>query len=143
MDMVDKRDSHNTNNQTVSDTSLLDKEAEDRERQARDLKAGLHPLKHKLVFWYTRRNPGVRTQTSYEESIKRLVDFSTVEGFWICYCHFARPSSLPSPTDLHLFKEGIRPLWEDSANCNGGKWIIRFKKAVSGRFWEDLVGLLW
>lgn len=57
----------------------------------------------------------------------------------MCYCHLARPSSLPSPTDLHLFKEGIRPLWEDSANCNGGKWIIRFKKAVSGRFWEDLV----
>lgn len=28
---------------------------------------------------------------------------------------------------------------QDSANCNGGKWIIRFKKAVSGRFWEDLV----
>lgn len=67
------------------------------------------------------------------------MDFSSVEGFWVSYCHLARPSSLPSPTDLHLFKEGIRPLWEDSANCNGGKWIIRFKKVVSGRFWEDLV----
>ncbi|KAJ6763086.1 hypothetical protein OIU79_023765 [Salix purpurea] len=83
--------------------------------------------------------PGVRTQTSYEDNIKKIVEFSTVEGFWVCYCHLARPSLLPSPTDLHLFKEGIRPLWEDSANCNGGKWIIRFKKVVSGRFWEDLV----
>ncbi|KAJ6854886.1 hypothetical protein NC651_039753 [Populus alba x Populus x berolinensis] len=27
---------------------------------------------------------------------------------------------------------------KDSANCNGGEWIIRFKKVVSGRFWEDL-----
>ncbi|KAI3690763.1 hypothetical protein L2E82_48970 [Cichorium intybus] len=52
---------------------------------------------------------------------------------------FAPPSSLPRPTDLHLFKQGIRPLWEDSANYKGGNWIIRFKKAVSGRFWEDLV----
>uniref|UniRef100_A0A803MN63 mRNA cap-binding protein n=1 Tax=Chenopodium quinoa TaxID=63459 RepID=A0A803MN63_CHEQI len=152
MDMVEKNNA--INNQGVADNSLLDGEAEDRERQARDLKAGLHPLRHKFVFWYTRRAPGVRTQTPYEESIKRLVDFSTVEGFWVCYCHFARPSTLPSPTDLHLFKDGIRPLWElvlsflltivvilykDSANCNGGKWIIRFKKAVSGRFWEDLV----
>ncbi|KAL5122822.1 Eukaryotic translation initiation factor NCBP [Glycine soja] len=110
------------------------------ERQARELKAGLHPLKqHKFVFWYTRRTPGVRNQTSYEDNIKKIVEFSTVEGFWVCYCHLARPASLPSPTDLHLFKEGIRPLWEDSANCNGGKWIIRFKKVVSGRFWEDLV----
>uniref|UniRef100_A0A2N9FBW2 mRNA cap-binding protein n=1 Tax=Fagus sylvatica TaxID=28930 RepID=A0A2N9FBW2_FAGSY len=89
------------------DSNNYNKEGEDfRERQARDLKAGLHPLK--------------------------------VEGFWVCYCHLARPSSLPSPTDLHLFKDGIRPLWEDSANFNGGKWIIRFKKIVSGRFWEDL-----
>lgn len=32
-------------------------------------------------------------------------------------------------------------IWKDSANCNGGKWIIRFKKAVAGRFWEDLVKL--
>ncbi|KAD4384321.1 hypothetical protein E3N88_24489 [Mikania micrantha] len=121
--------------------------SEDRERQSRELKAGLHPLKvfldmltlNKFVFWYTRRTPGVRTQTSYEDNMKQIMDFSTVEGFWVCYCHLARPSSLPSPTDLHLFKQGIRPLWEDSANCNGGKWIIRFKKAVSGRFWEDLV----
>lgn len=28
---------------------------------------------------------------------------------------------------------------QDSANSSGGKWIIRFKKAISGRFWEDLV----
>ncbi|KAF7801469.1 eukaryotic translation initiation factor NCBP [Senna tora] len=142
MDMTaEKREQDINNKASIANTSDANtnsnKEAE--ERQARDLKAGLHPLKNKFVFWYTRRTPGVRNQTSYEDNIKRIVDFSTVEGFWVCYCHLARPSSLPSPTDLHLFKEGIRPLWEDSANCNGGKWIIRFKKVVSGRFWEDLV----
>jgi translation initiation factor 4E len=71
--------------------------------------------------------------------MKKIADFSTVEGFWGCYCHLARPSTLPNPTDIHLFKEGIRPLWEDAANRNGGKWIIRLKKLVSGRFWENLV----
>nr|DAD42097.1 TPA_asm: hypothetical protein HUJ06_000327 [Nelumbo nucifera] len=135
-----KEDTKGSNAQPPLDASApADKEAEERERQERELKAGLHPLKYKFVFWYTRRTPGVRSQTSYEDNIKKIVEFSTVEGFWVCYCHLARPSSLPSPTDLHLFKEGIRPLWEDTANCNGGKWIIRFKKAVSGRFWEDLV----
>ncbi|KAJ4820100.1 Eukaryotic translation initiation factor 4E [Rhynchospora pubera] len=105
------------------------------ERYARDLKAGLHPLKNKLAFWYTMRTPGV----SYEDNVKKLVEFSTVEGFWVCYCHLARPASLPVHMDLSLFKGGIRPLWEDPANSNGGKWIIRFKKVISGRFWEDLV----
>lgn len=123
----------------VDNTNINNSNNKESERQARDLKVGLHPLKFKFVFWYTRRTPGVRTQTSYEDNIKKIVEFSTVEGFWVSYCHLARPASLPSPTDLHLFKEGIRPLWEDSANCNGGKWIIRFKKVVSGRFWEDLV----
>ncbi|KAJ4882568.1 Translation Initiation factor eIF- 4e-like protein [Raphanus sativus] len=28
---------------------------------------------------------------------------------------------------------------QDGANCNGGKWIIRFSKGVSARFWEDLL----
>ncbi|KAG6751885.1 hypothetical protein POTOM_044096 [Populus tomentosa] len=158
MEISEKKEPENNNNisQTATPDSsstadIIDKESE--ERQARELKAGLHPLKvlnpslslspslmrNKFMFWYTRRTPGVRTQTSYEDNIKKIVEFSTVEGFWVCYCHLARPSLLPSPTDLHLFKEGIRPLWEDSANCNGGKWIIRFKKVVSGRFWEDLV----
>ncbi|KAG0460926.1 hypothetical protein HPP92_021223 [Vanilla planifolia] len=57
---------------------VTDGEADDRDRFARDLKAGLHPLKHKFVFWYTRRTPGVRSQTSYEDNIKKIVEFSTV-----------------------------------------------------------------
>ncbi|CAN1765319.1 Eukaryotic translation initiation factor NCBP [Linum perenne] len=145
MEVVEKKELDSNNNAQANlsgggdsaSSDVFDKEAE--ERQARELKAGLHPLKHKFVFWYTRRTPGVRTQTSYEDNIKKIVEFSTVETFWVCYCHLARPSTLPSPTDLHLFKAGIRPLWEDSANSSGGKWIIRFKKVVSGRFWEDLV----
>lgn len=143
---AEKDSEHNNNENSNSGSQPLVESADSygysqdqRERHAHELKAGLHPLKYKFVFWYTRRTPGVRTQTSYEDNIKKIVEFSTVEGFWVCYCHLARPSALPSPTDLHLFKDGIRPLWEDSANCNGGKWIIRFKKVVSGRFWEDLV----
>ena len=39
---------------------------------------------HKFVFWYTRRTPGVRNQTSYEDNIKKIVDFSTVRSllYW-------------------------------------------------------------
>ncbi|CAN6839974.1 unnamed protein product [Brassica oleracea] len=109
------------------------------ERYSLELKDGLHPLRYKFAIWYTRRTPGVRSQTSYEDNIKKIVEFSTVEGFWASYCHLARSSLLPNPTDLHFFKDGIRPLWEDGANCNGGKWIIRFSKVVSARFWEDLL----
>ena len=41
--------------------------------------------------------------------------------------------------DYHVFREGIKPMWEDESNVNGGKWIVRLKKGVAARYWEDLV----
>lgn len=32
-----------------------------------------------------------------------------------------------------------RPVWEDPLNRAGGKWIIRLRKGVADRVWEDLV----
>lgn len=41
--------------------------------------------------------------------------------------------------DYHLFKSGIKPMWEDSANRRGGKWMVRLRKGIASRYWEDLV----
>jgi len=30
-------------------------------------------------------------------------------------------------------------VWEDDENKKGGKWIMRLKKGVSDRYWEDLL----
>jgi translation initiation factor 4E len=63
----------------------------------------------------------------------------TAQQFWKVYTHLKRPSSLPAVSDYHFFKEGIRPVWEDDENKRGGKWIMRLKKGVSDRYWEDLL----
>ena len=43
-------------------------------------------------------------------------------------------------TDYLLFHSGVRrPVWEDPLNLSGGKWIIRLRKGVADRLWEDLV----
>lgn len=62
-----------------------------------------------------------------------------MESFWAVYVHLKRPSTLPSVSDYHIFRKGIRPVWEDEENKRGGKWIIRLKKGVSDRYWEDLL----
>lgn len=46
---------------------------------------------------------------------------------------------LPTVSDYHFFKEGIRPVWEDEENKRGGKWIMRLKKGVMDRYWDDLL----
>ena len=95
-----------------------------------------HPLKYTWVVWY--RSPGSKFQ-DYEKSTNKIAAFSTSEEFWTLYTHLRRPSILPHVSDYHFFKEGIRPVWEDEENRNGGKWIIRLKKGVSTRYWEDLL----
>ncbi|KAL9591884.1 MAG: hypothetical protein Q9179_007276 [Wetmoreana sp. 5 TL-2023] len=97
---------------------------------------GEHPIKYTWVVWY--RPPTSKFQ-DYEKSTVPLAHFSTIESFWTVYTHLKRPSSLPSVSDYHLFKKGIRPVWEDEENKKGGKWIVRLKKGVSDRYWEDLL----
>ncbi|VDM10505.1 unnamed protein product [Wuchereria bancrofti] len=48
-------------------------------------------------------------------------------------------SDINEKVDFHMFKEGIKPVWEDDANRKGGKWILRLKKGFSSRIWENLI----
>jgi len=106
---------------------------------------GPTPLRQTWVFWFRQAPPiGSRAPSgkpaSYEEGIKKVAAFSSVESFWSLQTHLNSPSSLMSTTDYMLFHEGVRrPIWEDPLNANGGKWIIRLRKGVSDRLWEDLI----
>ncbi|KAK4695150.1 translation initiation factor 4E, partial [Lecanoromycetidae sp. Uapishka_2] len=95
-----------------------------------------HPLKSTWIVWY---RPPTSKYSDYEKSTIPLAHFATVEAFWTVYSHLKRPSALPSVSDYHIFKKGIRPVWEDEENKRGGKWIIRLKKGVADRYWEDLL----
>lgn len=30
-------------------------------------------------------------------------------------------------------------MWEDEANVNGGKWIVRLRKGLAARYWEEIL----
>ncbi|KDO24377.1 hypothetical protein SPRG_10455 [Saprolegnia parasitica CBS 223.65] len=96
-------------------------------------------IQNSYCFWYMKKNTGGKAAESYEKSIKELGEFKTVQGFWRLYNYLIRPNELSNTTDYHLFKTGIKPMWEDAANRRGGKWMIRIRKGVSSRYWEDLV----
>ena len=95
-----------------------------------------HPLKNTWIVWY---RPPTSKYSDYEKSTIPLAYFATVEAFWTVYTHLKRPSTLPSVSDYHIFRKGIRPVWEDEENKRGGKWIVRLKKGVADRYWEDLL----
>ena len=85
---------------------------------------GTH-IQNKYAFWYHRRGGKSQSHSvNYEESMKQLASFQTIEHFWNIYNHMVRPNDIKATTDYHIFKDGIKPTWEDSANKNGGKWMV-------------------
>ena len=109
------------------------------------------------VFWFRQQRAPGNKITNYEEGIKKVASFSSVslsftlipvslipcpqvESFWSLHTHLSPPSSLIPTTDYLLFHAGVRrPVWEDPLNRTGGKWIIRLRKGVADRVWENLV----
>ncbi|KAK8781707.1 hypothetical protein V5799_016952 [Amblyomma americanum] len=80
-----------------------------------------------------------RQQLPKSVNLKLVCTFDTVEQFWRHYSHLIRPSEMSGHSDYHLFKEGIKPMWEDEANRTGGKWIVRLRKGLASRCWENLI----
>ncbi|EJW88221.1 eukaryotic translation initiation factor 4E-4 [Wuchereria bancrofti] len=100
---------------------------------------GEHPLEFTYVFSYFVRPQGKFDPEDYALYVQPVASFNSVEQFWNTYCFLKRPADINEKVDFHMFKEGIKPVWEDDANRKGGKWILRLKKGFSSRIWENLI----
>jgi translation initiation factor 4E len=90
---------------------------------------------------------------NYGTNMKKLGDFSTVEGFWRFFNHVPWPSQIFTTEEgskrfndrevegISLFKRGIRPEWEDPRNMHGGEFFVRKQLNVSqlDQWWENLI----
>ncbi|KAJ1374609.1 Eukaryotic translation initiation factor 4E-4 [Parelaphostrongylus tenuis] len=120
----------------------------DLERQPRDIPMFVkevecttedHPLEFTYVYSFFLRPPGKFDPVEYAQYVQQIAAVSSVEQFWSIYRHIKRPCDIGEKVDVHFFKKGIKPVWEDEANLKGGKWIIRLKKGLSSRIWENLL----
>ncbi|XP_026576794.1 eukaryotic translation initiation factor 4E type 2 isoform X2 [Pseudonaja textilis] len=136
----DQNEENSTQKDGEKEKNDKDKSQNSTKRKAAVPGPAEHPLQYNYTFWYSRRTPGRPTSSqSYEQNIKQIGTFASVEQFWRFYSHMVRPGDLTGHSDFHLFKEGIKPMWEDDANKNGGKWIIRLRKGLASRCWENLI----
>ncbi|KLU88390.1 translation initiation factor eIF4E3 [Magnaporthiopsis poae ATCC 64411] len=105
--------------------------------------ASIGPVRHTLrtpwVFWFRPPISKANGYIEYEKTLHAMAEVGTAEDFFSVYAHLKRPSALPLVSDYHLFRKGVRPIWEDDENRKGGKWIVRLKKGVADRYWEDLL----
>lgn len=79
-----------------------------------------HPLRNQWTLWYLDND----RNKSWEEKQNEISTFDTVEDFWNLYNMIKYASELQPGNDYSLFKNNIRPMWEDAANANGGRWTL-------------------
>ena len=82
-------------------------------------------LENTWTFWYTgfRAHQVGLTQNNYENTLQKIGTFDTVQDFWRYWNNIVNISDFPELATLSLFKEGVKPLWEDPENAEGGKWV--------------------
>ncbi|XP_040566026.1 eukaryotic translation initiation factor 4E type 2 [Lepeophtheirus salmonis] len=95
-----------------------------------------HPLKFRFCFWKNKKAEG-NTRINYDKNLKLLGSFNTCEDFWRFHCYFKPFHHLPKPSDWYIFREGIKPMWEDDANRYGGKWLVRVRHGLGYKVWEN------
>lgn len=78
--------------------------------------------------------------TEYEAGLTIIGEFDTVEEFCRYFNWLKPPSKLEKNSNYHIFKSGIKPMWEDPANADGGKWVLTMKNnpALLDRCWNWL-----
>lgn len=84
-----------------------------------------HPLNTKWTLWYTK--PAVDKSESWSDLLRPVTSFQSVEEFWALVQNIPEPHELPFKSDYHVFRNEIRPEWEDTANAKGGKWSFQVK----------------
>lgn len=100
---------------------------------------GIHLLPDSWVFWTRPPIGKAHGYIAYEKTLHPMAKCSSVEEFFAIYKCLKPPSKVPLMTDYHLFRNGIRPIWEDKENKEGGKWVLRLKKGVADRYWDDIL----
>ena len=101
-------------------------------------------LKSRYVFWYRisedyiyQNPPKTKLDKSeYENQIKKIAEFETIEDFWAIFQHLRKPDSCRPGIEFQLFRFGVKPIWEDENNKNGGKATIKLRKDFTTIIWE-------
>jgi hypothetical protein len=123
------------------DTAPMLCDEESRSRGNSDIsEEGDRRLEHTWTWYYVEKSAhGKMTEEEYNKMLQPLGTFSTIKAFWEYWSNIMETKNFPDASTLYLFKEGIRPMWEDPQNIHGGKLQSVLPKSVSHQVWSDLV----
>ena len=85
-----------------------------------------HPLSCSWTLWLKFNRT---SHDDFQSKFKRIGTFSTVERIWALLGYLeTHMSTFGDATNIALFREGIKPVWEDKHNAEGGQVPIEMDK---------------
>ncbi|XP_068156634.1 eukaryotic translation initiation factor 4E1-like [Drosophila tropicalis] len=124
--------------EVTSETSQQDESTTVQESEVDEVAPRKHPLQNTWTMWYLEND----RNKSWEDMQNEITSVEFVENFWSLYTHIKLPSEIKMGSDYSLFKKGIRPMWEDAANKQGGRWLITVNKSSKNELdnlWLDVL----
>jgi len=101
-----------------------------------------HPLQNTWTLWFYKND----RSKDWSDNQKAVIDFSTVEDFWALFNHIEEVAKLNVGCDYSLFKRGVKPMWEDKHNRDGGRWLINLDRKQRApelnKFWLEIMLLM-
>lgn len=89
------------------------------------------PFQYVFTFWHSKSRSSAPTILA--ESVPDIAEFYKI------YNNFPY-ESLALKDGIHFFRSGVKPLWEDPENSNGGCWTLKVRKddGRALKTWEEL-----
>ncbi|KAI5166760.1 translation initiation factor 4E [Nematocida sp. ERTm5] len=83
-----------------------------------------HKLNQEWVWWFDCQDKKYTNNDNWSDCLQKLGTVSDIEVFWSTLKEIGDLCVLPISSNLHFFRTGIEPMWEDPRNASGGKWVL-------------------
>ncbi|EDR28053.1 eukaryotic translation initiation factor 4E-2, putative [Entamoeba dispar SAW760] len=99
-----------------------------------------HKLFSEWTFWFDGFSN--KSTETYGSNIVSIGSFKTAEEFWGIYDAIPKLGTMENGSDVSLFKNGIKPIWEDTSNVGGGRIqtiLTNTNNELCQQYWRDTI----
>ena len=99
----------------------------------------LRPLPFQYIWTLWHDNASSHS-LSYSERLQVLAEsVPDIAAFYRIYNNFPW-NDIKLKNSVHVFRQGVKPLWEDEQNLEGGAWVIKSRREDDRaiKLWEEI-----
>ena len=93
------------------------------------------------TFWYDYQKQKGGKPENWEDNLHEIASIDSVPSLLYVLDGMESAEEWPISSNVHFFRAGVKPAWEDKANVNGGKWVFEVNKNDPNlsKYWRNTV----